>query len=289
MIQKRTVMLVVPGQIFRFGGLNPMDLNYTAINKKSDPEFILYNARYSRVVEADEYCSTYEESGVGVDGDHTLGELRPHAAGSSLELVANIQLMMDKGFTAFDNNIIMLSGHYKHDCPLGGHVHLTGIPQDKHRAVSQALDSVMYPLSYAIDDQAERQLRKAAGYGYGYEAHASDWIEYRMPGSWLLSPSTAFVNLWLCEATLKYILKQTETGGNFPHIEKLREYSTMMENEQNPYDSRTHADIIDWYVSNLPAYKDKSVFVKIWKKILEARPLPWHEDVLPNWGLRKRE
>lgn len=228
----------------------------------ADPEFILEND--GSFVAANEYMCF--ESALGTDGASATAEVRPQYGHSSLELVANIRKLFQDGVDNIHglDNLQFLAGHYKHERPIGGHIHLAGFPFVPER-LGKRLDLVHSTLSDCIDNIPERERRHRCGYGNGWRVdRGSDYIEYRAPGSWLLSPQVAFMACWLAEATAyAYINKQKKP---FTVLQELGSCAGIL--------SFAH------HVKNIP---HKDLFMKTADVVFSHLPLDWEQDFKPNW------
>ncbi len=232
----------------------------------ADPEFI-FSQDGEKVSAADflQFSSDF-----GCDGHNATAELRPKYAKSSVGLTANIKTLIRDGLFKVEGvrNLDFLSGHYKHDEPIGGHIHLsfdTGKMIDLEE-LGRHLDLTMETLSDCIDDLDERSERRSDGYGSGWRLdHGPRYIEYRAPGSWLLSPQVTFINLWLAEATaIAYTNKQRRP------FEVMRELGKC-------------AGILA-FAQGVKGVPDKEIFLKAADKVFGHLPLSWEEDFKKNWG-----
>ena len=186
-----------------------------AIVLGADPEFVFEKA--GTVVKAcdivkDVYC------GFGADGQATIAELRPGFSASVTELVAKLEktMVMGNSRLGLDKKTDRwLAGHYKHNKSIGGHIHIrcektinTG-SRNNFSNLGKLLD---YYIEDCLEDliapPGERIARQATGqYGKKYDEYRDairvqddHRIEYRPPGSWLLTPKIAFTYLYVAKA-----------------------------------------------------------------------------------------
>jgi len=148
--------------------------------------------------------------------------------------------------------------------PIGGHIHISTTPTTE---VIDAMDTVLYSLSNCIDDRGQRKKREKSGYGKRKAYRRKNYgLEFRTPGSWLLSPSTTLVTLTLAKLAVLAVL---EDGLNLELI-KCRQHSlTFLKNLKN--ELKTIPD-------------DCREGLKELDMLLVHQPLNWNTNILPNWG-----
>lgn len=228
----------------------------------ADPEIVI--EKDQRLLPAHK-CLIFE-SDFGRDGNSSTAELRPHYGKNTIELVANIRRLIKDGVSKIKalQDCRLLAGHYKYDLPIGGHIHIAGFSGSMD-ALGSRLDLVLGTLSDCIDDLEEREARRADGYGSGWRTDTPHGgIEYRMPGSWLLSPHVAFLNLWLAEATTYAFVNKQETP--FKTLEELGGCEGLIAFAQE--------------VKNV---NNKEVFFAVADKVFSNLPLDWWGDVKEAW------
>jgi hypothetical protein len=224
-----------------------------------DPELLCrLNGRY---VPAFNYFKS--NSSFGLDGCESVAELRPGFSESPIDLTAKIKIILEYGHEKAPD-LEFYSGHFVDDYSLGGHIHLS-IPPENH--IIDALDTVLYSLSNCIDDKTQRIKRERSGYGkrraYRRQPHG---MEYRTPGSWLLSPTVALVTLTLAKLA---VLAVTEDDLNIEEIKGRQHSATFLENLKNN-------------LVTIP--EDCYEGLKELDTLLNKR-LNWEQNILPNWGI----
>lgn len=229
-----------------------------------DPEFIFRDKDGMQV-----YANTILQNGdFGMDGHSSTGEIRPKPAENSLQLVANIRKLLKEGFNHEEiNELDMLAGHYKLGNPIGGHIHISGFEMNMP-TLADKLVKVVMRLSTCIDNMDERKTRKDCGYGdreeNGYRQQSNNWIEFRRPGSWLLSPQVAFLNLWLAEATCyAYINGQNEA---FDKLDKHRSCNSLIK-----------------FAEHMKDVPNQDIFIQVADKTFCSLPLDWNVDLKGYW------
>ena len=227
----------------------------------ADPEFVFQKSG-SVFVPAN---SVLRGGDFGYDGHAATGELRPEAAPSALKLTANIRALLTDGWkNEILQDLEMLAGHYKHRNTIGGHIHISGFEMDMP-VLSAHLDVVLGRLSDCIDHLDERKTRRGAGYGSGYRSQNENWIEYRAPGSWLLSPQVTFIHLWLAEA-----VSQTYASGKAELIQVVKKHEA--------------CEGIMQFAVLMTDVPDQEIFLKVADKVFSQLPLNWNEDMKANWS-----
>lgn len=230
----------------------------------ADPEFVFRDSR-GRFVPANEVVGNGD---FGRDGSEATGELRPKHATDSLTLVANIQSLLQEGWDYSEvSSLDMLAGHYKLGKPIGGHIHLSTEDGFRQGDIANMLKTTHTELSNCIDPLDERDHRRNHGYGLG----DSNWwktpyhggIEFRVPGSWLLSPHIAFMNLWLAEATAYAYIEGTS-------VEIVRE--------------KGGCEGIIAFAKKMGKVPHQKVFLKVAHKVFSKLPIDWDEPINRFWN-----
>ena len=224
-----------------------------------DPELVCrLNGKFTS---ASEYFRP--SSSMGLDGNDSIAEIRPGLSESPIKKKKKIKTVLEYGNEKHPE-LEFFSGHYVDGYPIGGHIHISAKPTDE---LIDSLDTVLYSFSDCIDDKDQRHKRETSGYG-NRKSHSSKYygFEYRTPGSWLLSPSTALVTLTLAKLTTIGVLED-------------------------------HIDFV-----NIKSDQDPCHFLKNYKDYLETIPpdceegltelgfllnmnIDWNQNILPNWGL----
>ncbi len=224
-----------------------------------DPELV---ARKNGVfVNASDYFKF--NSSFGLDGNNDICEIRPGYAESPIELTAKIKTVLEYGHEK-EPELEFLSGQYSSGYPLGGHLHL-GI--EPTTPLINALDTVIYALSDCIDDLEQRTKRQSTGYGARYAFRKKDYgMEYRTPGSWLISPAVTLVTFTLTKLTVIATLE-----------DKLD--LVALKGRQH---SRTFLSNLESFLVTIP--DDCREGLAQLKKLI-TKPINWNQNILPNWGI----
>jgi hypothetical protein len=228
----------------------------------ADPEYMISDG--DNYIPANSLC--LQDCDFGCDGHCDTAELRPTYGDSPFHLVANIRALIRTGLQRIPdlNRYALLAGHFKHGHTIGGHIHLGGL-SSSFSALGAALDDVLGPLSDYIDNIPERSRRRTAGYGKTQSWRTdSSRIEYRLPGSWLLSPHIAFINLWLAYAVAETI----EVGNRVSHIRTGKKEDI----------GRQIIAFAEGHGRN-----DHDLFIKVADSVFNSLPLNWNEDFKGNW------
>lgn len=225
----------------------------------ADPELVVrLNGRF---VNAHNYFKS--QSSMGLDGCEAICEVRPGFSESPLDLTAKIYQILEYGNSKHPE-LEFISGHFVDNYSLGGHIHFSLSPTSE---IINNLDTLLYSLSNCIDDKEQRTKREKCGYGkrkaFRKQPHGA---EYRTPGSWLLSPSTALVTLTLAKLA---ILGTTDFNLDFSEIKGRQHSQTFLKNFKNNF-------------SEIPA--DCEEGLKELDQLLSKGSLNWNQNLLPNWG-----
>ena len=150
--------------------------------------------RNGQFVPAHNYFKSH--SSFGLDGCETTAEIRPGFSESPIDLTSKIYQILDYGHDKAPE-LEFYAGHYVNDYAIGGHTHFSVEPDGE---IIDALDIVLGSLSNCIDDKQQRQKRERSGYGKkGAYRRKSYGFEYRVPGSFIFSPSVTLVHLTLAK------------------------------------------------------------------------------------------
>ena len=224
-----------------------------------DPELIC--RRNGQFISADRYFK--QNSSFGLDGCESTAEVRPGYSESPIDLTSKIYQILDYGHSKADD-LEFYSGHFVDDYAIGGHIHFSIEPEPN---IILSLDVILGSLSNCIDDKEQKQKRERTGYGkLSSYRRKSYGFEYRTPGSFLLSPSTALVTLTLAKLA---VLGTTEDNLNFVELKNRQQSCTFLKNLKHylhtiPEDCREGLKELDLLIS------------KKWD---------WNQDILPAWGL----
>lgn len=229
-----------------------------------DPELVA--RRNGKFVHAHNFYKS--SSSFGLDGCESIAELRPGWSESAIDLTAKIYQILEYGNSKHPE-LEFISGHFVDNFSLGGHIHFSLQPTPE---IINNLDTVLYSLSNCIDDREQRNKRERSGYGkrkaFRKQPHG---MEYRTPGSWLLSPSTALVSLTLAKLAA---LGASELDLNFEEIKGRQHSQTFLRNFKNHF-------------SEIPS--DCEEGLKELDQLLSKGTLNWNQNILPNWGLITKE
>ena len=202
-------------------------------------------------------------SSMGLDGNEEIAEIRPGYSTSPIDLTAKIRSVLEYGHEQ-NPDLEFYAGHYVDDYPIGGHIHL-GV--EATLDIIDGLDIVLSSLSEIIDDKEQVIKRRESGYGKKKAYRNKSYgMEYRTPGSFLLSPTIALVTFTLAKLT---VVAVTEDGLTFDTF-KARDSS--------------HAFLskLKSYLKTIP--EDCEAGLEALQELL-SKQINWNENILPNWGL----
>lgn len=208
------------------------------------------------------------EDSVGTDRVSQIAEIRPGVSKDPLILVTKIRKLLSiaKEYTPAD--ITFYAGHFPLRCPIGGHIHFN-VPlldaDDSGSRLIETIDTIHWSFSNIVDDVSQRARRMETGYGHRKSVrHKEHGFEYRTPGSWLLSPSIALVELTLMKVA--YLL--WSQGANIKAIKgRLRDQTFLLS-------LKNEIDIPDDCYEGL---MELPLLIKYRDKI------DWRESILENW------
>jgi hypothetical protein len=243
-------------------------------------------------IKACDIVGDVKNAAFGVDGWPEQFELRPHCAKEPFDLMANTAKVLRSGWEQVpffhDANYPMLAGHYKDKRPLGGHLHISGLKNIDIYTLSDSLMGPMVLLSDCLDNLEERARREAHRNGmYGRRTpirtgpthqHPAGYLEWRVPGSWLLSPAVTFANMWLFgalgrlfdQAPLDVEKSQTAT--------LVGQFVKEDHSETNPFDmSMKIAQLL------APLFPDGDLYVDTLDALFSKCPLDWKQNIWENW------
>jgi len=202
-------------------------------------------------------------SSFGLDGCESIAELRPGYSESPIDLTAKIRTVLEYGHDKAPE-LEFFAGHYQDDYALGGHVHISLPPDDR---LIDSLDTVLYSLSNCLDDKSQRIKRERSGYGkrraYRRQPHG---MEYRTPGSWLISPAVTLVTFTLAKLTIIAVM---EDGLDMIQIKGRQHSCTFLKNLRE---------------SLLSIPDDCEEGLKEMDSLI-SRQINWNANILPNWGI----
>jgi len=210
------------------------------------------------------------QSSFGLDGNESIAELRPGYSESPVQLTAKIWKLLKIAHEKYPN-IGFLAGHYQCGYPIGGHIHIGMSMKDDSIAndLTHQLDFTVGTFSDLTDDLNQRERRRKTGYGIpGAWRSQSHGLEYRTPGSWLLSPSIALANLTLAKiAALNFKVKQFD-------------FKSLLLTKSSP------KSFIQGLLeeSNISVPEDCKFGLQQ-ASLLVDKKIDWNQNILPNWGI----
>jgi len=184
----------------------------------TDPEFVMVDT--SKRPTSEDYVLYANQLGMldrhrpfGSDG--SLFEVRSEYSHNVLHVVDSIYHILKEAYDSIQGirKYGWIAGHcFVPDLPTGGHIHI-GLIDLPIREVDTFLEYIkrglMDGLSNYIDPLRQRKVRERCGYGhptsyrpqaYGNRDRNVTRIEYRAPGSFLVSPDITFLNLVIAKA-----------------------------------------------------------------------------------------
>lgn len=235
-----------------------------------DPEFVYFNLQTNKFIPA--HNLTEGSSSLGCDGHSETAELRPSPQETAKKVVSQIFTLFEEAET-YDNmqKVGMLAGHFKFNKTIGGHIHISGFKMDMAQ-LGAILDSLFIPLSDIIDNLDERLKRLKGGYGKGYRQQKQNWIEYRTPGSWLLSPDIAFLNLGLAECI----------GKEYEYFNSTGDYS-IFENVKKEYSISKKRNLLLNFIDKSTKFEDKDLLLNTASEIFSKTPINWDKNIKEYW------
>ena len=202
-------------------------------------------------------------SSMGLDGNEEIAELRPGFCTSPIDLTAKIRTVLEYGHEQ-NPDLEMYAGHYVDDYPIGGHIHL-GV--EATLDIIDGLDIVLSSLSNVIDDEEQVIQRRESGYGKKKSYRNKSYgLEYRTPGSFLLSPTIALVTFTLAKLT---VVAVTEDELVFDSLKERDDPHAFLSKFKS-------------YLKTIP--EDCEAGLDALEELL-SKEINWGEDILPNWGL----
>ena len=264
-----------------------------------DPEFVF--GRGGRLVPADEVllCSNRIRSALGTDGAARIGEVRPGFSNNIIDLVAKTEAVMREGLIKFnvkDQNIeVMLAGHYKFGNSIGGHIHINykGLCTNDHYRSSGLAKYLDFFMEDCLEDlvapKDERNSRRNSG-NYGHKfSHYSDalrtqnenQIEYRAPGSWLVSPNMMYCYLFVAKGCLLFA-EDDRLKGVIPKV-----FDQLVARNQSVVEKKNN---LSFMIEEVKKLGKRQMDIKLGCELLEDllgsyELVNWKADLRPNWGL----
>jgi len=189
----------------------------------ADPEFACFRAnelvqagtfldkrksRSSRMNTEGGGTTIFESSLFGEDGSSKPFEVRPNPSKEPLDVVENIHSVL-RDAVEFEPELMALewsAGSCPHGVPIGGHIHFGTLTSSRRVLYSEAgglcLDNYLGCILTLIEGP-EGAARRETSYGKTNSVREqSHGFEYRLPGSWLVSPYVASSVLCLGHALI---------------------------------------------------------------------------------------
>ena len=179
----------------------------------------------------------------GMDGSGRPFEIRPPPSNDPLEVVENIAAIF-RGAVAADRRLLEYqwkAGSCDLEEPLGGHIHFGTGKQIGDESICGWMDTYLGAILTLVEG-TEGARRRSHGYGEAGDFRHQDYgVEYRTPGSWLVSPYVAAACLCLGKAVASEALNHN-------------------------HDQLIHEDYSDW-ISCSDLTDLRAAFPKIWDSI----------------------
>lgn len=259
----------------------------------ADPEFCLISES-GRVIEADEYGSALEE--IGADGNGVTFEVRPAPSTDPLIVVANISKAMN--FRASIQPGLLKhkwqAGSLRHKYALGGHIHFGTKRKISGRTGTEILTQFVGPLLALVENEAEARERRmptrtiygsrATAYGKAMDFRIQKHgFEYRMPGSWLVSPQMASAALCLAKVVMSEAINNKSLS---PKENILASDINLMKTDV----LRQKFPVIWHQITQMalyPKYKKELLFLRnlIIKQKDWFHPVETKDDIRAAWGV----
>lgn len=171
----------------------------------ADPEFVLRDIKTDRMVYPSEYLSKegylgYDERSEQREGRlYPLAEIRPTPDYCPVKLTEKIRNIMLKATSLLPSNVEWLAGSVQFNrYQLGGHIHFSNL--NINCRLLRALDNYLGIISMLIENQETSALRrKQYGWLGSIRQKPHGGFEYRVPGSWLVSPEITAALLCLAK------------------------------------------------------------------------------------------
>ena len=240
------------------------------------PSFEIQNAR----------DTLQENNEIGYDGHAETGELRPAPADIPEELYENIKTLLKKLNNKIDRKTIVKGGCY-FNTPIGGHIHFSFTPEPQ---LVRMLDVFAALPIMMIEPKSESELRKRAYGGLG-DIRYKEWgFEYRTLHSFITNPFITKLSLILSYITAYQFMESSLN--ELDYYDSL--YYTIINTEKffmsdkNYY--RKFMNIIFNELKKFKLYKRYKQYILKLKGLINNKiTFNTFEDVLVNWGIRKRE
>ena len=256
----------------------------------ADPEFLFVKngelLRASEVVLERDCGFGYD----GAGGHATIGEIRPGQSSDIMEMVAKIEsifIQAERKLNVSKKADAIVAGHFKWEQPLGGHIHVSYPKIGEDAKIKDSLGRTFdYYLLDCLEDliapkmEREQRMRSNGGrYGQPYRrnpdtirAKTDSHIEYRAPGSWLVSPEAAYAYFYVA----KSIITMYDAGFGHEDIVPSRKLSGMRGRINSLKELAKRAN-------NLNSGKDMGLGRDILIEVIEGDEIDWETDVRKNW------
>ena len=268
--------------------------NVKRITIGCDPEFVV--KKNADIIYAERVLPwSFRTKSFGHDG--AIFEVRPGYSHNVLKVISSIKNLLEEAYSNLKGlqDCKWIAGHYVGYMAIGGHIHLGNIFVDGRyiALLVTALGNVLINgMSNKIDNIHQRCQRRNAGYG-GYDDHRIQEsktaehspyganmitrLEYRAPGSFLVSPTITFINLILAKIVTMEICARIHGG--------IRERSILSVKK-----------VPDTILSNLisvaetnPIFNDEEdilLGIKVIKHFMTNNvKVSWKKDFKHSWGI----
>jgi hypothetical protein len=267
--------------------INPSKLTFG-----TDPEFIITSKQGEEIYSEDlNFLGLSRQSSFGSDCGGVF-EIRSAYHHNILYVVNSIKEILEKAYISLYGlrDTKWLAGHFQGK-PIGGHIHIGNLSMAR-RDIPKLIDYlgiiIIDGLSQTIDNKDQRTRRRREGYGLreDYRTSPNDYywdcpdkevsrVEYRSPGSFLISPEVTFLNLILTKVTAMLFFKDSRILTHFKrrtaNKKILRQIKQLMEE-----------------CDRLSKEKDVQLGIELLDNLLKTegnKEIDWNTDFKPNWGL----
>lgn len=228
---------------------------------------------------------------VGLDGNESIAEIRPHYSTTPLGLVQNIQKTIVQACEDYPHLAASkwLAGSNKHGHHIGGHIHFgVDMAQAMESNIPMALDIYLAPMLMMFENATEAKKRKEE-FGSLSDIRQQPWgFEYRTPASWISTPGTSLAALSLA----KHIVNQAVKNPHFfAELTYLDVFNTDMWMLREKYDDHNTTffrkflaplwtEILSWQ-----AEEGLETGIQIMRKMIENKVKYKNEDIKKGWGV----
>lgn len=252
----------------------------------ADPEFLVLNRRTSRLVIASRYLRRNGSLGFdsqrlqGSRNSRPIAELRPRPAADPERVVQRIRRLLTRMPAKLrSKRLSWCAGSCPREgYPIGGHVHLSGIPLTA--ALIRALD-LYVALPMLLIEYPRRAVRRRRRYGFLSEVRQKSWgFEYRTLPSWLVGAGYARAVLSLTKLVGRHWRRLRRDPFLDPRV--VRAFYACDKEALRPHFEAAWADI-----TSLPDYPRYAPALEGLAEAIRAGRT-WNEraDFRRAWGIR---